>query len=146
MSEISTLADRLAIVDVVTKMFVYTDQLRWADLLAEVFTAKVDFDGGFGGPVGVRPAADIVGDWQTGLSDLDGLHHQSGNYLVDLDGDHAAIHADAIAVHVKNDATQGKTRTFVGSYAVGAERTAAGWRVNRFHYHLKVIDGNADLA
>ncbi|WP_330254840.1 hypothetical protein OG874_10030 [Nocardia sp. NBC_00565] len=40
----------------------------------------------------------------------------------------------------------GKTRTFVGSYAIGVERTAAGWRVDKFHYLLKVIDGNADLT
>ncbi|WP_405183311.1 nuclear transport factor 2 family protein [Nocardia sp. NBC_01377] len=101
---------------------------------------------GFGGDVAIRPAADIVGDWRTGLSDLDEVHHQAGNYLVDLDGDTAAVHADAIAVHVKNSAANGATRTFVGSYAIGAERTAAGWRVDRFHYHLKVIDGNADLT
>ncbi|WP_216910212.1 nuclear transport factor 2 family protein [Nocardia noduli] len=145
MSETSHLADRFAIIEVVTRMFVYTDQKRWDELLTEVFTANVDFDGGFGGDVAVRPAADIVGDWRTGLSDLDEVHHQAGNYLIDLDGDTAAVHADAIAVHVKNSAANGATRTFVGSYAIGAERTAAGWRVDRFHYHLKVIDGNADL-
>ncbi|MEU2036786.1 nuclear transport factor 2 family protein [Nocardia amamiensis] len=146
MSETSSLADRLAIVDVITKMFVYTDQRRWEALSAEVFTPKVDFDGGFGGPVGERAAADIIEDWRTGLADLDGLHHQSGNHLIDLHGDTATVHADAIAVHVKNAAVNGKTRTFVGSYSIGAERTAEGWRVNRFHYHLKVIDGNADLT
>ncbi|MBF6301800.1 nuclear transport factor 2 family protein [Nocardia amamiensis] len=146
MSEISSLADRLAVVDVITKMFVYTDQRRWEALSAEVFTPKVDFDGGFGGPVGERAAADIIEDWRTGLADLDGVHHQSGNHLIDLHGDTATVHADAIAVHVKNAAVNGKTRTFVGSYSIGTERTAEGWRVNRFHYRLKVIDGNADLT
>ncbi|MFE9576849.1 nuclear transport factor 2 family protein [Nocardia sp. NPDC006044] len=146
MSEISTLTDRLAIVDVITRMFVYTDQGRWPDLVDAVFTAKVDFDGGFGGPVGERDATDIVEDWKVGLGDLDGVHHQSGNHLIDLAGDTATVHADAIAVHVKNSATNGKTRTFVGSYDIGAERTPNGWRVNKFHYHLKVIDGNADLT
>ncbi|MFD0363068.1 hypothetical protein ACFQZZ_16615 [Nocardia sp. GCM10030253] len=47
---------------------------------------------------------------------------------------------------MKNDATHGTTRTFIGSYTLGAERTDAGWRVNRFHYHLKVIEGNAVLT
>ncbi|MFI9404982.1 nuclear transport factor 2 family protein [Nocardia sp. NPDC052316] len=146
MSEISTLADRLAIVDVVTRLFVYTDQGRWDDLATVVFAPKVDFDGGFGGPVGERAATDIVEDWRVGLADLDAVHHQSGNHLIELAGDSATVHADAIAVHVKNSATNGKTRTFVGSYALGAERTPDGWRVNRFHYHLKVVDGNADLT
>ncbi|MFI6166654.1 nuclear transport factor 2 family protein [Nocardia sp. NPDC051052] len=146
MSEISTLADRLAIIDVVTRMFVYTDQRRWNDLVDAVFTPKVDFDGGFGGPAGERDAVDIAEDWRVGLGELDEVHHQSGNHLVDLAGDAASVHADAIAVHVQNSATNGKTRTFVGSYDIGTERTPNGWRVNKFHYHLKVIDGNADLT
>ncbi|WP_378731085.1 nuclear transport factor 2 family protein [Nocardia brasiliensis] len=146
MSEISTLADRLAIGDVVTRLFVFTDQRRWGELVDVVFAAKVDFDGGFGGPVGERDAVDIVADWRVGLGDLDEVHHQAGNQLIDLQGDVATVHADAIAVHVKNSAVNGKTRTFVGSYAIGTERTPDGWRINRFHYHLKVIDGNADLT
>ncbi len=146
MAEISSVADRLAIVEVVTRLFVYTDQRRWAELVDGVFTPKVDFDGGFGGGVGERDAGDIVEDWRVGLAELDEVHHQSGNHLIDLQGDVAAVHADAIAVHVKNSASNGTTRTFVGSYDLGVERTSAGWRVNRFHYHLKVIDGNADLT
>ncbi|MEV0032334.1 hypothetical protein [Nocardia sp. NPDC050793] len=34
----------------------------------------------------------------------------------------------------------------LGSYDLGVERTPAGWRVNKFHYLLKVVDGNADLS
>ncbi|MGO4613178.1 nuclear transport factor 2 family protein [Nocardia sp. 2YAB30] len=146
MSEIGTVSDRLDIVEVITKLFVYTDQRRWEELLGEVLTPTVDFDGGFGGPVGERPAADIVGDWRTGLAELDEVHHQSGNHLIDLRGDVAIVHADAIAVHVKNSAANGKTRTFVGSYSLGTVRTPDGWRINRFHYYLKVLDGNGDLT
>ncbi|MGX1779011.1 nuclear transport factor 2 family protein [Nocardia brasiliensis] len=146
MSESATVADRAAIVDVVTRMFVFTDQGKWAELVDRVFTAKVDFDGGFGGGVAERAAVDIVEDWRVGLGELDAVHHQSGNHLVDVRGDVADVHADAIAVHVKESATQGKTRTFVGSYDIGTVRTPDGWRVSRFHYRLKVIDGNADLT
>lgn len=146
MTEISTVADRLAIIDVITRMFVYCDQKRWDDLLAEVFTEQVDFDGGFGGPVGVRPSADIVADWRAGLHDLDAIHHQSGNHLIELRGDTAQVHADSIAVHVNNSAANGTTRTFVGSYALAVIRGASGWRVAKFHYLLKVIEGNADLT
>ncbi|MGV9820510.1 nuclear transport factor 2 family protein [Nocardia xishanensis] len=145
MTDFSDVADRLAIIDLATRMFVYCDQKRWDDLL-EVFTPKVDFDGGFGDPAASRAAADIVADWRAGLGDLDAIHHQAGNYLIDRDGDIAAVHADSIAVHVKNDAANGKTRTFVGSYDLGVERTPSGWRVNKFHYLLKVVDGNADLS
>ncbi|AFU03273.1 nuclear transport factor 2 family protein [Nocardia brasiliensis] len=146
MSESATVADRAAIIDVVTRMFVFTDQGKWSELVDRVFTAKVDFDGGFGGGVAERAAVEIVEDWRVGLGELDAVHHQSGNHLVDVRGDVADVHADAIAVHVKESATQGKTRTFVGSYDIGTVRTPDGWRVSRFHYRLKVIDGNADLA
>ncbi len=145
MSEISDVADRLAIIETITKMFVYCDQKRWDDLLG-VFTEKVDFDGGFGGAAAVRDATDIVGDWRIGLGDLDALQHQSGNHLIELQGDTAKVHADSIAVHVKNDAVHGKTRTFVGSYDLAVERAGDGWRVSKFHYLLKVIEGNADLT
>ncbi|TDP41032.1 hypothetical protein DFR75_101130 [Nocardia ignorata] len=47
---------------------------------------------------------------------------------------------------MNNSATNGKTRTFIGSYALTARRTAAGWRISKFHYLLKVIEGNADLT
>ncbi|MFG1796777.1 nuclear transport factor 2 family protein [Nocardia sp. NPDC049149] len=146
MVENSSVADRLAIIEVVTRMFVYTDQRRWSELVGEVFTAKVDFDGGFGDGVSERNAVDVVEGWREGLADLDAIHHQSGNHLIDLQGDAATVHADSIAVHVKNSASNGHTRRFVGSYDLGTVRTPEGWRVNRFHYHLKVIDGNVDLT
>ncbi|MFE2958113.1 hypothetical protein [Nocardia tengchongensis] len=44
----------------------------------------------------------------------------------------ALAHADAIAVHVKNDATGGTTRRFVASYVLGLHRTEKGWRIDRF--------------
>ncbi|KAF0847136.1 nuclear transport factor 2 family protein [Nocardia caishijiensis] len=105
MAESNTLADTLAITEAITRMFVYCDQKRWDDLVAEVFTDEVDFD-----------------------------------------GDEATAHADAIAVHVNNSAVNGRTRTFIGSYALAARRTDAGRRISKFHYLLKVIEGNADLT
>jgi len=140
------LADRLAIVDTITRLFVYTDQARWDDMVDTVFAATVDFDGGLGEPAGPRSSREIADGWKTGLAGLDAVHHQAGNHLVDLDGDRAIAHSDAIAVHAKNDASNGKTRTFVGSYVIGLHRTGAGWRIDRFIYQLKIIDGNADLT
>ncbi len=74
------------------------------------------------------------------------MHHRAGNHLIDITGDTGRAHADAIAVHLKNDATNGTTRWFIGSYVPGFERTEKGWRINHFEYKLKVIDGNADLT
>lgn len=145
MTEIAVLADKFAVIDTVTRMFVYCDRKSW-DELTTVFADEVDFDGGFGVGRSVRPAKDIVADWRSGLDPLDAVHHQSGNHLVDLDGDRARVHADSIAVHVNNAATNGITRTFVGSYDLALIRIDGAWRVWMFHYLLKVIDGNADLT
>ncbi len=145
-TDLAALADRLDIGDTITKLFVYCDQARWSDLRESVLATEVYFDSGFGGPVGPRPGGDIVDDWAAGLGALDAVHHQSGNQLIEITGDTALAHADAIAVHVKNDAQNGTTRWFVGSYVIGLERGEKGWRINRFEYTLKVIDGNADLT
>jgi hypothetical protein len=143
----TTLADRLAISDAITRLFVYTDRRDWNGLLDEVFTEQVEFDmSAFGDTPGPRSARAIVDGWNTGFQGLDAVHHQAGNHLIDLRGDRATVHADAIAMHAKNSATKGRTRTFVGSYTIGLVRTARGWRIDGFTYHLKFADGNVDLV
>ena len=140
------IADRAEIVDTVTRLFVFTDHARWDEMLATVFAGTVDFDGGFGEPASQKTAESIVDAWRTGLAGLDAVHHQAGNFLVELDGAAATVHADAIAVHAKQSATNGATRTFIGSYTIGMQRQSAGWRIDRFVYDRKFVDGNADLS
>ncbi|QLY27761.1 nuclear transport factor 2 family protein [Nocardia huaxiensis] len=146
MTDTTVLADRIEIGDTITKLFVYCDQFRWDEMLTTVLAEELWFDNGFGDPAGPRTATDIVKTWAEGLGALDAVHHQAGNHLIDLTGDTALAHADSIAVHVKNDAAHGRTRTFVGSYVLGLRRTTAGWRIDRFEYKLKTIEGNADLT
>ncbi|HZY77784.1 MAG TPA: nuclear transport factor 2 family protein [Jatrophihabitantaceae bacterium] len=140
------LADRLAISDTITRLFVYTDQGRWDELADDVFAETVEFDSGFGDPPGPRSGRDIARGWQAGLAGLDAVHHQAGNHLVEIDGDSASAHADAIAVQVKKDAANGPSRMFVGSYALGLRRTDGAWHIDRFAFHLKVLDGNVELT
>lgn len=146
MPDPSNVSDRLDIIDTLTRLFVYTDQARWDDLVDHVLADTVYFDGGFGEPAGERTGRAIADAWRAGLNGLDAVHHQAGNHLVDLNGDRATAHSDAIAVHVKKSATNGRTRTFVGSYALSLRRGDAGWRIDRFVYQLKVVDGNVELA
>ncbi|MFC9962984.1 nuclear transport factor 2 family protein [Nocardia ignorata] len=56
----NTLADTSAITETITRMFVYCDRKRWDDLVTEVFTDEVDFDGGFGGGVSIRLSKGIA--------------------------------------------------------------------------------------
>lgn len=142
----STTKDNLKITALCNKLFMYTDQRNWAALADEVFTEKVWFDmASAGGEAKEMSAKEICDYWQQGLADLDALHHQAGHYLISINGDGADIFAYAIALHYKEAAAAGKTRSFVGSYDLKAIREGKNWRLSQFKYNLKFIDGNRDL-
>lgn len=140
--------DKIELQELANRLFMYTDAQDWEGLQREVFIEDVWFDmksGGGGEPRQLK-ARDICALWQEGFSDLDSVHHQAGHYLVDVTGAEATIFGYAVALHYRGAATQGKTRTFVGSYDLKAVRAPQGWRLSSFKYNLKFIDGNAALV
>jgi len=143
----STAADKLELTELANKLFMYTDSKNWAGLQTEVFAAEVNFDmeSMGGGPAGVLTSVAITNGWEEGLKDLDSVHHQAGHYLINVDGDRAAIYGYAAATHFKSSALNGNTRSFTGSYDLSALRTHQGWRLDGFRYNLKFADGNIDL-
>jgi hypothetical protein len=140
--------DKIELQELANKLFMYTDAQNWEGLLSEVFAAEVWFDmrSAGGGEPKTMAAGAICAMWAEGFKELDGVHHQAGHYLIDVKDAEADIFGYAIALHYKGAATQGKTRTFVGSYELTAKRSAQGWRFTRFKYNLKFIDGNAALV
>lgn len=136
------------LVTLANKLFIHTDYQQWDKLLSDVFTAKVLFDmSSLGaGPARELSAKEICDMWKTGFAGIDAVHHQSGNFLVSFRADESAdIFCYAIAIHFKNNATQGKTREFVGSYDLHAVFTDEGWRLDSFRYNVKFVSGNAEL-
>ena len=94
----------------------------------------------------IMKATAIRDAWKEGFRGIDAIHHQAGNYLVNFpDKNHAEVYCYAIALHYKQNAREGKTREFVGSYNIGVILTKNGWRIERFKYNLKYIDGNVEL-
>jgi hypothetical protein len=137
-----------SVIELVNKLFVYTDFQYWDKLLKEVFKEEVRFDMSSvgAGPVKTLKATEICNMWRDGFKEIDHVHHQSGNFIVDFKGDiEANIFCYAIAVHYKESAANGKTREFVGSYDLHASLTDLGWRLDGFRYHLKYINGNKEL-
>jgi hypothetical protein len=139
-----------SVIELVNKLFVYTDTQQWAKLLKEVFTEKITFDmSSLGaGPPKEITAKEVCDMWKTGFAGIDHVHHQSGNFIVnfkDEDGIEADVFCYAVASHFKQSATQGKTREFVGSYDLHASFTDQGWRLSSFKYNLKYVNGNAEL-
>ena len=141
-------SSRDLIVEICNRLFYFTEHRNWGALKEEVFADVVYFDmTSLGAEEAVMMSAQNICElWEEGFRGIDAIHHQGGNYLVDIDNDHARVSAYAIASHFKDSATKGKTRTFVGSYDLGLKHTPHGWRINSFKYHLKYTKGNMDLS
>lgn len=140
------LSIREQIVEVINKLFVYTDAQDWDKLQREVFTNQVFFDmSSLGGEKMNTTSKQICQIWKDGFAGIDAVNHLAGNYLIDINGNMADAFAYATATHFKQTATQGKTREFVGTYNLHLVKQEVGWRINQFKYNLKYANGNLDL-
>jgi len=144
--DIETLLERSRIIEVITRLFIGTDNRDWEQVKA-CFSPNVLFDMsslGAGDPKELSPD-DIVAMWDAGLKPLEAIHHQVGNFLVDVDGNEADIFCYGIACHYLPNQTGRNTRIFVGSYDVSLVKDVVRWRIRKFKFNLKYIDGNKDL-
>lgn len=139
--------DKIELTELANKLFMYCDAQKWDLLVNEVFTQEIHFDmtsAGAGEPAEL-PARQVCDMWRLGFTGLDAIHHQAGHYLITLQGEEADIYGYALAFHYRKEAIKGQSRTFVGSYDLKATWTSKGWRISKFKYNLKFIDGNASL-
>lgn len=144
---VHALSERDQIIEVINKMFVYTDTYKWSQLKEEVFTEIVEVDmTSMGAQAPMRISArDICKEWEQNFKDLDAVHHQAGNYLVRINDLEADVQAYSIASHYLKATKKGNTRTYVGSYDLHLTKTSRGWRVDKFKYILKYSTGNLTL-
>ena len=138
---------REQIVETVNKLFVYTDNQEWIKLQDQVFTANVEVDMVSMGAQKSElvSSREICYRWEKAFEELDSIHHQAGNYIVDIDKDQANVYAYSIASHYRESARKGKTREFIGSYDIHLVKINNGWRIDRFKYNLKYSNGNMTL-
>jgi len=89
-------SEREQIVEVLNCAFYYTDYQNWEGLTNEVFAEEVMLDmTSLGAPESqLRSAQGICEEWQEGFKDLDAVHHQTGNYIIDISEDHAKVTAN----------------------------------------------------
>ncbi|MCU7549640.1 nuclear transport factor 2 family protein [Chitinophagaceae bacterium LB-8] len=138
---------REQVIEVVNKLFIYTDEQEWAKLQSEVFTEQIQFDmSSLGGEPKTAMAKEVCESWQKGFEGLDAVNHLAGNYLVTINELTADVFAYATATHFKKAATQGNTREFVGTYNLHLVYTEKGWRIDAFKYNLKYVNGNVELV
>ncbi len=139
--------DRESIVEVVNKLFVYTDAQEWSKLKTEVFANLVDFDmSSLGGETTTGKSSDeICSDWKSGFNGLDAVNHLAGNHLVTINANEADVFVYATATHFKESATKGKKREFVGSYNLHLTKNKESWKIDKFKYNLQYASGNLTM-
>jgi hypothetical protein len=141
---------REQVVEVLNRLFYYTDYQDWEGLQKEVFTQMVTLDMTSLGAESAEEveAVQICAMWKEGFKGLDAIHHQAGTYIITLKGDAAEAKAYARATHYKAAATNGPVREFVGSYDfhLALTEAEAGWRIDYFKFNLKYTSGNIELT
>ncbi len=144
--ELDILLEKDEIAEVITRLFVRTDQRDWPGV-RECFAERVLFDmtSLSGGEAAMLAPAEITAGWQRGLEPLAAVHHQMGNLLVHVRGEEADAFCYATATHWLPNPSGRNSRTFVGSYDFHLVEVAGRWRIDRFRFNLKFIDGNEDL-
>lgn len=116
-NELEAIIDRTRIIETINRLFVGTDNRDWV-LVKSCFMPRVLFDMssmGAGESKHLTPE-EIVNAWDIGLKPLKAIHHQTGNYLVDINGTKAEAFCYGIASHYLPNESNKNTRTFVGSY------------------------------
>ena len=129
------------IIDVINRLFIATDNRDWLTV-EECFADHVSLDMGEG--ASMKSAKDIVAGWTTGLAGVEAIHHQSGNFLVDVRDTEANAFCYGTAWHYRKTTSGRNTRVFVGSYDFHLTQTDR-WRIDAMTFHLKFIDGNPEL-
>ena len=138
--------DKDKIIDTVTRLFISTDNRDWSNVKA-LFAPRVLFDMtslAGGQPVTTTPQ-EIVDGWDKGLKPLKAIHHQAGNFLVNVGSKEASLFCYGIAWHYLPNRTHNNTRTFIGSYDIHLARLGGEWKIDRFKFNLKFMDGNPEL-
>ncbi len=145
-SKMYLLLENRRVKDTVYRYFVSLDDRDWESVKAcfadEVF---VDMTSMGGGEPGNLTPQQIVEAFEQGLRGLETLHHQVGIYNVSLKGNEADVFCNGIATHYLPNVTGQNSRMFVGSYNLHLKKIGEDWKIDRFRFNLKYVDGNVDL-
>ncbi len=146
MSTYQILLEKEKAKEVVNQLFIHTDSRDW-DKVSQLFAAEVLFDmtSMVGGKPVILTPQEIVSSWEKGLKPLKAIHHQAGNYIVNVNQNEANVFCYGIASHYLPNKTNQNTRTFVGSYEFHLIKNGENWQIDKFKFNLKYIDGNPNL-
>lgn len=139
------LLEKDAVISAVNRLFRSVDDRDWEEARS-CFAPAVYLD--MASVSGAEPAltagAEIVAGWSGELDRLDAVHHQAGNYEVEVHGEEASARCNGTAWHHRAGEPGGRTTVFVGSYDVGLRKQRGVWKIHRLRYDLKFVDGNGE--
>jgi hypothetical protein len=143
---VRNLIERTRVADVLNTLFVATDARDWPRV-RRCFAPVVTFDmtSVAGGEASQLSPEQIAAGWDTGLTAIESVHHQTGNVSIECRGGEASASCYGIAYHHRRTRSGRNTRIFVGSYDFHLGLHGADWRIDSFRFNLKFIDGNRDL-
>jgi len=145
-TELRELLDKQAIIETINRLFIATDRRDWASVEACLADhVMFDMSSAGGGEAKTVSAGAIIAGWEAGLRPLRAIHHQAGNFLVEVRGDRATAFCYGIASHYRPNLSGQNTRVFVGSYDFALSSHGGRWRITEFRFNLKYIDGNLQL-
>jgi hypothetical protein len=146
MGEYQNLLEKETVKEVVNRLFISTDNRDW-NTVSSLFAPEVLFD--MTSMVGGEPVRltlqEIVASWEKGLKPLKAIHHQAGNFIVEVNQNKAEVFCYGIASHYLPNQTNQNTRIFVGSYNFHLIKMGENWQIDQFKFNLKYIDGNPNL-
>ncbi|MFJ4688129.1 nuclear transport factor 2 family protein [Streptomyces sp. NPDC091377] len=142
----SSVADRLDVIDTCTRMAWFIDAAEW-DALESVFADEIqlDYTSLNGGEPATVTAKGLVAAWSGLLGAFATTQHLLSNYLVDVDGDTAVATAMFQATHRMPNEHGGPLWTLGGKYRFELVRTDAGWRISGIVMTTTWADGNQQL-
>lgn len=140
------MSEKESITELINTFFVSVDNRDWERVRA-CLADSVHFDvTSIGGPAPSDMTPEQITDtWESGLAPIEHVHHQSGNFLIRLQGDQAECFCYGIALHHRRVRSGNNTRRFVGSYDYRLARVEGRWRITQFKFDAKFVDGNLEL-
>ncbi|HMV42530.1 MAG TPA: nuclear transport factor 2 family protein [Leptospiraceae bacterium] len=128
------------VIEKVNELFIFTDNRDW-EKVKSVFADRVDFDmtSLAGGKPNLLANTEITSAWENGLKNLKAIHHQAGNYLVQINGDTADVFCYATATHYLPVKDGKNVKTFVGSYDIHLVKKEK-WYIDRFKFNVKYVE------
>jgi hypothetical protein len=141
-----SLADRLEILEVTSRMGLLVDAREW-DSLQALFTDPVwvDYTSLNGGaPESVAPR-DLIAGWRGVLERLEATQHLIAGQTIELDGDTASCAANVQGTHVMPNRSGGSLWTVGGRYDFELTRTPDGWRIKALRLTVRWATGNQQI-